>query len=189
MYTDEQPIISQFARQSPTNFRKVATFVLCTIRMPLLDAADDTPKAWAGEPCRSMFGHKHGAFAYLERHGDDLWYELEYLYTLGASENAMLRVISQVPGIGLAKGGFILQLCYGVSGCLDSHNLERFQIKESRYKKKLAKGRLEEYNDLCARLGGPAYLWDTWCEYLAARDGRYLSAREVSRLHLTPTTI
>ena len=75
------------------------------------------------------------------------------------------------------------------SGCLDSHNLERFQIKVSRYKNKLAKGRIEEYNDLCARLGGPEYLWDTWCDYLATRDGRYLSASEVSRLHLTPTTI
>lgn len=157
--------------------------------MPLLDAAADTPLACDRRPCRSIFGHKHDAIAYLDAFGADLWHSLEYQFELGASEDLMLRTMLRVPGIGLAKGGFMLQMCYGLSGCLDTHNVTRFGLPERRYAsghKDTDTRRASEYNEVCARLGGTAELWDTWCEYLAERDGRYLSAQEVSRLHLAP---
>lgn len=190
MYADHQPRISAFARGSADNLRRVATFAICTIRMPLLDAAKDTPLAADGRACRSIFGHKHGALAWWRHNADALYDELEYLFETGATENAMMRAVMRCPGIGLAKSGFILQMTYGVSGCLDSHNLARFNISAQRYDsghKDTNRRRIGEYNDLCRRLGGTAHLWDSWCEYLAKRDfGRYDNAQQISGLHLAP---
>ena len=189
MYDNHQPQISAFARASADNLRKVACFAVCTIRMPLLDAAKDTPYAINGTPCRSIFGHKHDALAWLRNHADELYDELEYLWHECASDDAMLRAVMQCPGIGLAKAGFILQMCYGISGCLDSHNLRRYGIGERYYAtgtKATDRRRISEYNETCRKLGGTRALWDTWCTQLAETDGRYLSANEVSGLHLAP---
>lgn len=190
MFADHQPQISLFARLSADNLRRVVTFAVCTIRMPLLDAAKDTPLAIDGRGCRSIFGNKHNALAWLRDNADDLYDELEYLWHECASDDAMLRTVMRVPGIGLAKAGFVLQMAYGISGCLDTHNLARFGIPPRRYasgQKAVDRRRIAEYNDVCQRLGGTAHLWDSWCEYLAETQlGRYDSAEQISGLHLAP---
>jgi hypothetical protein len=189
MFADHQPQIAAFARRSPENFRRVACFAICTIRMPLHRAVLDTPYAVNGTPCDSIFGNKRDALVWLNTHGADLWEELEYFYERGASDDAMLRLMLTVPGIGLAKGGFILQMCYGMSGCIDTHNLTRLGIPERRYRsghKAVDRGRIADYHDVVKGAGGTARLWDDWCTYLAERDANYPSADYVSRLHLAP---
>jgi hypothetical protein len=189
MFADHQPRISAFARRSPENFRRVACFVLCTIRMPLHHAALDTPYAIRGEACGSIFGHKHNALAYLNRNVEDIFGELEYLWSECASDDAMLRCVMQIPGIGLAKGGFILQMVYGISGCIDTHNITRFGLHERHFQtgsKATDFRRIPDYNAFVRKVGGTARLWDDWCAYVSDRDANYPSAEYVSRLHLTP---
>ena len=100
-----------------------------------------------------------------------------------------MRVVLRVPGLGLAKSGFIVQMLYGMSGCIDTHNLTRFNLHRRRFAcgtKATDRRRIGEYNDMVGRLGGTARLWDEWCIYVADRDANYVDADHVSRLHLTP---
>lgn len=196
MFANHQPQISAFARRSPANFRRVGVFVLCTIRMPLRDAAKDTAAACRGDPCRSIFGAKVRGLAELDANAGAYYEQCERSWH--DSENAADEIVStltHIPGIGFVKAGFIAQLVYGVSGCIDTHNCSRYGIDpetwhcrtEAAYRKARVGGAAAGYNRLCASLGGTAQLWDTWCEYVAARGtaGTY-DADAVSALHLAP---
>jgi hypothetical protein len=104
----------------------------------------------------------------------------------------LLEYLCDLPGFGPAKAGFVCQLVYGVAGCIDTHNLARFDIPTRRfdnYKQiktiKSKRKRIELYLKTCRDAGGCAKLWDGWCEYVAARQpNTYRDAQHVSELHI-----
>ena len=193
MFAEHQPQLSRLARSSPEGFERIVTFVLCTIRMSLRDAVKDYPIVRRGDRCRSIFGFKHDGLAYLRDHAASIWSELECVYecTRGEPcEDELMAIVTMIPGIGLAKGGFILQMMYGLSGCIDTHNLRRFGLTEETFathgSRKKCLSLIRSYRAMIANSGGTAWLWDTWCAYLAERDHNYDSAETVSSLHLIP---
>ena len=104
---------------------------------------------------------------------------------------AMLDYVAGLPGFGLVKAGFVIQLAYGLAGCLDTHNLTRLGLKEHTFEhyKRLgtAKGRrnkVSSYLDAIAASGGCGALWDDWCKWVADRQPtRWANAEAVSRIH------
>ena len=101
-----------------------------------------------------------------------------------------LMVMAGVPGLALAKAGFVLQLLYGAAGCLDTRNLKEFGVKEIRWDKNAKiEARYKAaslYLDLCNRLGGCEFMWDNWCGGVArqykksyAGDASKVSAEHV----------
>ena len=99
--------------------------------------------------------------------------------------------VSSIPGIGIVKAGFVLQLCIGKVGCLDTHNLRMFGFSDSAFKfsktttrnTALAKARL--YIETCEKLGGSEFLWDNWCEFIASKYPKHFtSADQVSQMHV-----
>lgn len=189
MFAEHQPQLSALAQRGD-GFARIMTFAVLTIRMPLRDACLDYKLVRRGEPARSVFAHKHAALAWIRDNAADLHDELERCYADGASEATMLRAVMECPGIGLAKAGFILQMAFGISGCIDTHNLTRFAIPPRQYAsghKATDLRRADSYSALVANLGGTAALWDGWCDYLSARDPiNYASGHAVSALHLAP---
>jgi len=103
----------------------------------------------------------------------------------------MIEHLADKVGFGLVKAGFVIQLVYGLCGCLDTHNLRKYGVKKNSFNKfktrKTIAGRrtfIARYVTLCYQLGGPSVLWDKWCEYVAERQPtRYDDAEHVSRLH------
>lgn len=196
MFADHQPQLSKLGRSGPEGLERIITFVLCTIRVQLYLAVLDYPLARRGEPCTSIFGWKHGGLAYLRENRDALYEQCErqFYETEGEElEDGLLNILQDIPGIGPAKAGFVAQMVYGVSGCLDAHNLERFQIsyqvfKDTKHRSPRRKGELiRDYNQVCCNLGGTAFLWDSWCQLMHDRDpANYLSADHVSAMHLAP---
>jgi hypothetical protein len=195
MFADHQPPLSKLGRSGPDGFKQIVLFTLCTIRVHLHQAVADYPRFRRGEPCRSLWGWKHFGIAEIEENAG-AYYELcerQHHDTEGEElEDGLLHIITAVPGLGLAKAGFVSQMIYGVSGCLDGHNLERFQIPFTAYKDAKRKtpstksALIRDYNRVCANLGGTEHLWNSWCQYVADRDANYVDADHVSRLHLTP---
>jgi len=196
VYAEHQPQLSKLGRSGPEGFKRIVTFTLCTIRVQLHAAVADYPLVRRGERrgIRSIFGSKHRGLDELDEQAAD-YYELcerAYQDLEGEElEDELLHTITAIHGIGCAKGGFIAQMIYGVSGCLDGHNLRRFGIPESTFKlagrtPKKRSALITDYNRVCRKLGGTQYLWDTWCQYLADNDANYVDAYHVSRLHLTP---
>ena len=98
---------------------------------------------------------------------------------------------TQCPALGLAKGGFLCQMMGIDVGCLDTHNVDKYAISRDaiRLRKEGAAATLARtlraYVDLCQRLGGSAYLWGAWCEYVAdLYPDTYVSGRDVSARHV-----
>jgi|HubBroStandDraft_4_1064222.scaffolds.fasta_scaffold01644_8 hypothetical protein len=196
MFADHQPQLSRLGRSGPEGMVRIATFAMLTARVHLHDAVRDYPLVRAGQrtKLRSVFAWKHVGLEELEARGPEIYECAERLYQ-GAKgeelEDGLLNIFTSVFGLGLAKAGFIAQMIYGVSGCIDTHNLERFDLPISMLKLNGASVRraskmIHKYNQVCRDSGGTQALWDTWCCYLADRDVNYPDADYVSRLHLTP---
>lgn len=198
MFAEHQPQLSALGRYDADGFERICTFVLLTIRRPLRIVCADYKLVRQGDHS-PLFGSKHAGLAYIRQHKARLLDECECAYHYAETdieaENDLLLILIQIPGIGPTKAGFVVQMLYGLSGCIDTHNLARFSLKEKTFyldKTKPAAMRrranlIRDYNQFCRKVGGTAALWDEWCAYLAERDPvNYPTAHRVSELHLAP---
>lgn len=197
MFAEHQPKLSALGTSSADGFERIATFALVTIRQPLRIACLDYKAVRSGDT-RPLFGAKHSGLAYVRAHAGELLDRCESAYHYAnddrTAEDAILYTLLDIPGIGPAKAGFICQMLYGLSGCIDTHNLKRFGIgertfrgREAGYSEARLRRTISDYNQFCRKAGGCAALWDGWCEYVSKRDPiNYSSAELVSRLHTIP---
>lgn len=211
MFKNHQPIISEYGRANPDNMARVLKFVILTIQTRLFNIPADmaalesarVPEELAGV----LYGWKPDAVLQIDADKAAIFHQAESIYYHAANDREaaeeLLPLFAQLRGLGLAKSGFACQLIYGVSACLDSHNIERFgipwqNIKSSGLKnaKKLATRRkwISRYCDYVDKCGGTESLWDSWCEYVFNRPDEtgfrmngnrraYESAYHVSALH------
>jgi len=194
MYATHAKAIQEHVN-SPETFKQCATFVLATIRVPLWSAAactrsiitadDDAAASFQ----RVIWGHKRHGIEWLDAHAREYYRAALEAHSSG-NEVALMDALLCCPGIGLAKAGFLAQLAFGRVGCLDTHNLRMYNIPktvcriDANAKQATRERRIAEYLRACEQLGGVAYLWDAWCEYVArTQPGRYSDAEHVSRLH------
>ena len=197
MFDTHQAEIGAYAQHSPENMARVLKFVILTIRQPLYRVPADMelihdPHAPEEELAGVLFGHKAAAIAWIEADHEGVYQDL-MAYHLTDDYTAALAYLAAKPGLGYVKAGFVLQLCFGVVGCLDTHNLARFGIPDSAFAASKAKakkhvtrmGHAERYVLTCQELGGCAYLWDSWCEFVASKyPDTYHDAEHVSALHV-----
>ena len=200
MYADHQPQLSKLGRSGPDGLIRIATFALLTIRVHLHDAVKDYPLVRGGQrtKLRSVWGWKSQGLDELDEHGASIYEQCERQFQDTEDEeleDGLLHILTSITGLGCAKAGFVAQMVYGVSGCLDGHNLARFQIPLQTFKIAGAAPRrrsalIHDYNRVCRKFGGTQALWDSWCEFLAGRDANYAGNPDyVSRLHLTPLAV
>lgn len=201
MFADHNPAIRAYAQANAEQFGNVGLFVLATIKAPLYRASRDCARILAGESTpercpESFFSFKLAALDALRSNQSALYADCMALRESGADAAAITERIAAEMGFGLAKAGFYAQLALGVSGCLDTHNLERFGIDPRRFRYRPARGergratnrkRARAYVRAVERFGGTSGLWDSWCAYVAqyAKGSRhyYQSADHVSALH------
>jgi hypothetical protein len=188
MFRLHQKAIAAHA-ETAEGFRRVVRFVHLTIQEPL-DRAPAFMRACERGDKRCLWGWKASADAWWSENYAEAFEACRGFAAVG-DVDSLVAYLSQCPGLGFAKGGFVAQLAFGVSGCIDSHNLERFGIdpkivaprKVKRFE--TARKHAARYNAAVATLGGTEALWDSWCEFVAARPGygKALGAFGVSALH------
>lgn len=188
MYATHARAIQAWAQggTDPARLVAVGGFVLCTIRVPLRRAVAETRALLERGDASPLFGWKERGLDTLA----DRAPELSALIQCGAGRDTLLAEFSRIPGLGLAKAGFVLQLACGVSGCLDTHNLRRFGLRAAAFSvpdgctDRLRYAKAAAYHAAIDAAGGTASLWDSWCRYVAeAQPHRYRDAWEVSALH------
>lgn len=198
MFKDDQPRIAAFAQSSAENMHRTLTFVLCTIQQQL----SVVPECMAdidrhGSESRFLWGFKGPAYETLCQNVDAL-YGAAMATSRGYAapdtrRDELLHLFASLQGFGLVKGGFAVQLIFGQSGCIDSHNLAMYEVnpyevKASRFKAAKPKTRsrlIEQYHRLCDDIGGTEFLWDNWCRFVAERTpAPFYTADEVSRFHV-----
>ncbi len=181
MFVDHQPIIARYGRANPDHFARVLTFVIASVRARLgnLTADMQVIEDHGGEGV--LYGWKHAAVFGISERRIELWETCEEHAARAdpdALPDALVATLVTVHGFGYPKAGFAAQLLYGVSGCLDTHNVRRFELRarapclrerDPRATAGLTRKHVAQYNALILRCGGTAVLWDTWCAYVAAR--------------------
>ena len=198
MFNEHQSRIGSYARQSPEQMARVYAFVLATVQQSLWQ----TPEIMAsidaeGIDSRFLWGFKGPAYEFIEAEYEGVYETAMAIYLGYANPDVvgyeLVRYFAGLPGLGVVKGGFMAQLCFGVAGCMDTHNMTMYGINPNQFKAHIFKNgsvkrrrrMLREYFTLIDSEGGCAALWDRWCEYVAERNPeRYTGAYEVSELHV-----
>lgn len=203
MFKRDQAIIAKFGRASPDNMARVLTFVILTIRQPLTrvggDLASVVDSQGDGRDINGiLYGFKHHAWVEVWEQRETLYHCAEELAYHSEDNDrladALVRLFSDIHGIGWIKAGFAAQLLYGVSGCVDTHNLDRYGLNATTFKyrqgqtTKTKARRARAYNALVNKLGGTEELWDSWCAYVAKgtaiHNQGWASADDVSAEHV-----
>ena len=182
--------ISVMSKSDPKYTKGVLEFTNETIRTPLYRAMTDMAeikKKGAKATCLNNTS-KNRAYKYIQRN-------YKYLHSVIHSDfmtTAEKMVdLMEIPNIGPAKSGFILQMCIGEVGCIDCHNQQMFGIdikditlqKPAKLATKLKVA--QNYIKLCEDLGGAEYLWDNWCDFIADRHPtKFDDAYHVSQVHV-----
>lgn len=167
-------------------FERGFMFAVCSIRQATINVPDQLAVLFDNaEGENPLFGHKFKAWEYLGRDGRLLWDKLNLFYALGTRHacEAALEAITEVPGLGLVKGGFILQLMGFDIACLDSRNVAREKRNPRAFRsdgKKISATKRKAY--MRATYGKAARYWDAWCRDVAEAYGR--TPEQISELHL-----
>jgi len=196
MFLPHQSEIQQYASQNPDNTFKVLRFVQMTIQqnfahMPvMIEEVNNTGS------CKRLTGRQRDAIQVYSERREEIFRTIFG----GLSLVDKLLYVASLPGFGIPKAGFVLQCCLGRVGCLDVHNLKRFDknpkdfllrnstsTKATSIDKALRRNRhiAQGYIDLCDVELGCGYLWDSWCLLIADKyPWFYADAEHVSRLHV-----
>jgi hypothetical protein len=194
MYATDQPAIEAWARQSPANTCDVGVFVLLTIRMQFGGIGRQLQRVRAGDTA-PLWGFKAEGAAYLREHAEYLHERAEDAREGRIWVNDLMRDYLAVPGLGLVKAGFVVQLLIGEAGCIDMHNLARFSLEAKEFdipsrrdpdeQLRVIDEAIEHYLRVCEMLGGSEQLWDGWCVFVGNTYKTYEDGEDVSRRHVT----
>ena len=181
MFAQHQPKIAAFGRANPDNMARVLTFVLLSIHRPFKEAIEASQAFEDMEPetlDSYLWGFKTRAWSELDRNKAEIYYQLENAWDEDGNSamDGMLAYLVTLHGFEYVKAGFVLQLLYGVSGCLDTRNRQAFNLSgrmRARGSDKVRLAKAKRYNDLVYKLGGTEFLWDQWCVGMSAQRPNY----------------
>ena len=181
MYDAHNPLIAAAMRECPDTFARGILFAVCSMRQAIVNVPDQLEQIDQGD-MEPLFGFKLNAWQYAFDHRAEL-----HSAVLAAPDNATrIDVLCRVPGLGIVKAAFVLQLMGFDVGCLDSRNVKR-EGRNPRAFRTDGKKTGPAFHRKIARYlaeteGKSRYYWDTWCCDVAERYGK--TPVEISALHL-----
>jgi len=190
MFSTHQKAIADFSLYSNVGLERTFRLVFLSIRQPFHTMHKQMQDVDAnGLQSPYLFGWKRDGLAFVRANASGLRHALAGVPAGYGDADTLLRIAS-VPGLGLVKAGFVLQLVTGSAGCIDSHNLQRFGLNANAFKygsnasDALKRKKALAYLDACWKAGGCASLWDGWCDHVAAQQPkRWQSGFDVSAMH------
>lgn len=185
MYEKHVPILTQYG-QTSDGFADIVVFAICTQNQRFYNVAGmlKTLHVDGVAACRKLTLRQKDAIVYAYRHAGDLQ------QTLPACTVDAMRVLVELPGIGIVKAGFILQMLGYPIGCLDVHNLRLAGLAPKVFARIPASAeglthKIHVYRDVCHTLGGAERLWDDWCTLISLKYPRWFpTAEHVSSYHV-----
>lgn len=91
-------------------------------------------------------------------------------------------LLDTVPGLGMVKAAFAVQMLYNELGCIDTHNLRELGADRNMVVGKTANKRAGYLNLQAVKTSQE--WWDSWCHFVAERyPGQFDSGDYVSRVH------
>ena len=194
MYQRHQPIIAAWARKSPENLARVIQFCIISMRrrfylVPAL--VEEAEQEGSG----ALYGWKHAAYREAWENRDAIYWNCEDIARTedpGDRADYLLAYLASLYGLNVAKAGFVCQLAYGLSGCLDTVNVQRLGLRPRAFANfsqlktpQGRQGRAVQYNAVVREAGGTETLWNAWCASVSERyPAQFPTPNHVSALHL-----
>ena len=116
MYNKHNPMVRDYAFKSPANMERVLAFVSSSIR----ERTDRLPKYMTeyrqvGAKSSWIWGNKHNTIAYIKKHRKMLYTNMVRIIKAKKKDMALdlIMLFLEIPGFGLPKAGFCVQLVAG----------------------------------------------------------------------------
>jgi len=194
MYNIHGTAIQQYAQESANNLSNVILMVALSIQQNWSTVGYQMKDVQAeGGDSRFLWGNKKKTYKYLQARKDFMYGQFMAVVNSNKSEAdkaaTLMRIFLRVPGLGLAKAGFVCQLTAGLVGCIDVHNIRMYGIDPNHLKvsmkvknKELIKTKILNYINICHAIGTEK-LWNNWCEYLSTKNKTWRDGFHVSEVH------
>ena len=192
MFKEHNPRINDYAQSNAERFSRTIMMVALSIQQPWSSVGNQIESMLdEGKASRFVWGNKAKTYEWLKANGEDLYQRVMDLET--TSERML--ALTEIPGMGLVKAGFIMQLVFGEVGCIDLHNIKLYGVEPKRLawsnslKTETKIKKIVGYLELCQQLGGSEFLWDEWCYHLASKNpNNFVDGDQVSAVHLSYLT-
>ena len=186
MYAQHMPLISEYGR-TPAGFAAVVSFAIATQnqRFYLIKRIMECARSDGVFACTQLSRRQKNGVLYAQVHAG------AYLLRLSDDTVDALRLLVELPSIGIVKAAFVLQMLGYPVGCLDVHNTRLAGLPPRMFQRvptsvKAFDTCIQKYLDTCTRLGGAALLWDRWCTLIACKYSRWFTNTEtVSAYHVS----
>ncbi len=199
MYSEDMPPIRDAMRADMEVFRRGVMFAVLSMRQKIILIPDQMGALFEPDEDNNenpLFGHKWQSWEYISNNSRcaSLWAKIKAQcpphgnYPSSVQTRHALLDLLQIPGLGIVKAAFVLQLMGFNIACLDGRNAARLGWNERAFETSAAiKARpvtlfrlVNSYLDNF--YGEASEFWNAWCEDVAATYGR--TPDEISRLHL-----
>lgn len=204
MFKVHNPKINSFAQRNPDNFFLVVMMVSLSIQQKWSLVGSMLSDMLINKSnSKYIWGSKQFAFNYMTIHKYFIYGQMMAVInsknlTPHAQAVSLMKIFLKIPGLGIAKAGFVCQLVAGLVGCMDVHNIKTYgvDINLLKYNKKLTgkkakennRRRIEKYITLCHDYG-TENLWNSWCSMIASKYPKdFVDGNHVSELHYTYLT-
>lgn len=188
---DAKGFISPKALSHPDKFFGCAVFTLATIQQSFFTVPLIMKKIREeGVESRFLFGAKRAGYEFASENRRMLLKEAQaFVKGQMGLESIILRFM-EIPGLGLAKASFLVQLTCADGACLDRHNLrylglgDNFAKTPKELKPVSLLRRAEVYNKTWRKHGNSGFWWNSWCDHVATKyPKKFANGAEVSALH------
>ena len=194
MYQLHNPMVRQFSQQSARNLELTIAFVFSTIR----EKTDRLPRYMIeyrkrGKNSSWIWGNKIAGVKYIKKHREQLYTDMMKIIRAKKKDMDLdlMMLFIKVPGLGLPKAGFVVQLVAGKAGCMDIHNIRKYLKgmppswmstcgnSESTIRTKAIK-----YLSLTKKIGGSKTMWNNWCTHISILYPQHFpTPNHVSEVH------
>lgn len=193
-YNLHNPLCREVSQSSPEGLGRNIAFTLLSIqeRTYLLPRMmeDFNVNQWNSKYFQKI--NKWKGAQYIETHLVEMYEEAMGIISSNVDvELRLILLFSQIPMISVVKAGFITQMLIGKVGCLDSHNLKKYDIDPKRFHITPKLGietktrKINDYVHTCNEVGGCRSLWNKWCNHVGKLYKKQFpnGGFEVSKLH------
>lgn len=186
MYKTHQPIIRNYALQSPKHTLHVISFVLASINQKFYRVRDINANIRDKGDTQHFSKFQRKAWQAITSEAQSIH---EFVCQADVTEYVAIDFYSQFPGIGIVKAGFCAQLLHGVGGCLDRHWLKALGLSVGAFNASGVSPRrrahmLYLYCDTLNKVGSCEHLWNAWCHTVASLyPNHFTDAEHVSSYH------
>ncbi len=194
MYDTHNPLVRKFAQTDAKSLEQVIAFVFASIRVRT-NLLPRMMKEYRKRGVKSswIWGNKRTGIDYVRKHRQDLFDRMMSILRAkkATCTHDLLMLFLEVPGLGLPKAGFVVQLVAGKAGCMDVHNVRKYlpegaptwlQTSGNTFKTKREKGWV--YLDLIKKCGGSKVVWDDWCTHVSmVYPHHFKTPDDVSSIH------